>query len=134
VYDPISKDVLERPEHYREKTYMHIESAMYTINLLWAFNDNNMLYHLSAEYKKLYELTLKPKTIAKVCDLTLRENFECPICFENKHVINEVIFKSKNKDLCNHSFCKECVNKLFSEQNCKYNCPMCREKIEYILL
>ena len=133
-YDIIRENVLSMPEYYERRQYVDMETAMYTIKLLWAFNDYEVLYEWDTDYKSLYEYKLKPQVIAKVCDLTSRENFDCPICFETQHIINEVVFKSKDEKLCNHSFCKKCVGQLFIEENCKYNCPMCREKIQFVVM
>ena len=47
----------------------------------------------------------------------MSETDECPICFENKPL---------TKTLCNHSFCMDCRQKL-------YTCAICRTKLDELV-
>jgi hypothetical protein len=47
--------------------------------------------------------------------------FECPICFNI--IINSNDIK---KTICNHSFCKKCLNHWLENNSC---CPLCRINI-----
>lgn len=49
----------------------------------------------------------------------IKENIECPICFEDKN--------SYIKINCNHKFCKSCLKKWGTEQSS--TCPTCRQLI-----
>lgn len=51
---------------------------------------------------------------------------ECPICYENKEIIENVSLD------CNHSFCKECMLNIFKmhKTNQELSCALCRHEIK----
>lgn len=55
---------------------------------------------------------------------------KCPICLE---IVNNP--QQQYKTICNHYFCKECINKWTKTNQQNYNlCPICRQEIDTIII
>lgn len=48
---------------------------------------------------------------------------DCPICFETIHHNNIIT------TICNHKFCKTCLDKWKNTTNSKNKCPICRKNL-----
>ena len=55
-------------------------------------------------------------------------SLECPICYENKQMIENVSLD------CNHSFCKDCILNIFkmNKNNQELACALCRHEIQCV--
>ncbi len=71
-----------------------------------------------------------PKCKFKTSNLKneIKENFDCPICYET---INISITNKYCQFSCEHMFCNSCV-KLQTEKNTKISCALCRKNIRTI--
>lgn len=62
-------------------------------------------------------------------DIYYNSYMKCPICLE---IINNP--QQQYKTICNHYFCKECLNKWNNSNQQNYNlCPICRQEINTII-
>ena len=69
--------------------------------------------------------TFKWKTMKKVLENSLEDNFECPLCFEKpKERVNDVDKELANCENCGNTWCYPCLKKMDNT-----SCPFCRMEI-----
>ena len=100
-----TEEDMELMEYTKEILYEHKKK----INE--PFRPTEFIYNLlNGSQKKIHDLLYE------------KESCECPVCYETINYKNEVITN------CNHTFCKECIEKL---SNMTSNCPYCRTELAY---
>lgn len=93
------------------------------------FNDNDATQYLIDEEN---QITIPNSKLnhhyidISLCKEDSIHSFECPICYENKEMIENVSLD------CNHSFCKECMLHIFKmhKTNQELSCALCRHEIK----